>query len=645
MAAIDYIKTAPVGSVQITDPFFSRYTGMVESTIIPYQWRMINDDEKSGIIHNFRVAAGEIEGEHLGMVFQDEGLAKWLESAAYSLAHHRNPEIEAWADRAIELIEKAQWADGYVYTYFQLVEPELAFHNLLESHELLCLGNILEAGIAYRRATGKDRLLQVAIRLADCICANFGPDSPHPELVPGHPGIEFVLIKFYRETGYERYLKLAEHFINIRGTDPQALEKQHKKEWPLPNIFPAWDSFADHKYMQIHQPVREQRTAEGHAVRAGYLYCGMADLYMETGDESLLRACETLYEDITRRRMYITGGVGSAECGERFTLDYDLPNDTMYNESCASVALALFCRRMFQITGDGKYLDTAEQALYNTVAASVALDGQHFFYVNPLEVWPEASADSPARRHVKPVRQDWYRVACCPQNTLRTLAGLDEYVWYVRGDTVYTGLYLAGSARLEAEGQAFGLRCDTRYPFGDSIRYTFEDDADCRLALRVPGWSRGFRVTVNGREAAPEIRLGMAYLPGPWKAGDTVEIGIDMPAQLVRANPRVRADVFKAALVKGPLVYCLEEADNGKNLPAIQVRADAPIREVYEPELLGGTLTLRLPGRRLTEAGWEDGALYRAAAPVWEDVELRAIPYCLWNNRGPGEMAVWLPTV
>ena len=642
MGAIHYIRTVDVGSVQIKDLFLSRYTDMVESTIIPYQWRMINDDRKSGIIHNFRVAAGEIEGKHIGYVFQDEGLPKWLESAAYALAHHRNSEIEAWADRAIDLIAGAQQEDGYVFTYFQIEHPDKAFHNLLESHELVCLGNILEAGIAYRHATGKDKLLRVAIRLADCLCRNFGPDSPNPELVPGHPGIEFCLIKLYRETGCDRYLKLARHFIDTRGTNPKALEQQHDREWDLPNIFPTWHSFADYTYMQIHKPVREQDTAEGHTVRATYLYSGMADLYMETGDKSLLRACERIYNDLAGRRMYITGGVGSSECGERFTLDYDLPNDTVYNESCGSVGLALFCRRMFQATGDGKYLDTAERAIYNTVTGSIGLDGEHFFYVNPLEVWPAADKFNPSRRHVKTVRQDWYQVACCPQNTLRTLAGLDEYVWYVRDDTVYAGLYLGSRTNITVSGQAVSLHCETEYPFGNTIHYTLENDAQFTLALRRPGWSESFTVKVNGNEVAPDIRKGMAYLPGPWKAGDTVDISIGMPARLVSAPPKVRADAFKAALVKGPLVYCFEETDNGENLSAIQVSVNAPVEEVYEPDLLGGTLTLRLPGRRLTDRQWNETDLFKPLAPVFEELSLRAIPYCLWNNRGEGEMAVWI---
>lgn len=642
MAAIHYIRTIDVGSVHVRDPFLSRYTDMVESVIIPYQWRMINDDQKSGIIHNFRVAAGKIEGRHIGYVFQDEGLPKWLESAAYTLAHHRNPEIEAWADYAIDLIAEAQREDGYVQTYFQIEHPEMAFHNLLESHELVCLGNILEAGIAYKHATGKDKLLQAAIRLADCLCRNFGPDSPNSELVPGHPGVEFCLIKLYRETGNERYLKLAKHFIDARGTNPKALEEQHDREWNLPNIFPTWNSFANYTYMQIHKPVREQDTAEGHTVRATYLYSGMADVYMETGDESLLRACEAIHSDLAGRRMYITGGVGSSECGERFTLDYDLPNDTVYNESCGSVGLALFSRRMFQATGDGKYLDTAERAIYNTVTGSVALDGEHFFYVNPLEVWPDADKDNPSRRHVKTVRQDWYQVACCPQNILRTLAGLDEYVYYVRDDTVYTGLYLGSEANLAVNGQKVHLRCETEYPFRNKIRYTLGNDAQFTLALRRPGWSRSFTVKINGKEVSPDIRKGMAWLHGPWKSGDSVEITIGMPAMLVSAPPKVRADAFKAALVKGPLVYCLEETDNGKNLAAIQVSADAPIEEVYEPKLLGGTLTLRLPGRRLADGQWNDTDLYRPVAPDFEEVSLRAIPYCLWNNRGEGEMTVWM---
>lgn len=637
-----FISTIPVGSVEIQDPFLSRYIGMVEDKIIPYQWQMLNNDEKSGIIHDFRVAAGEIEGKHIGMVFQDEGLPKWLQAAAYSLAHHPNEKIEEWADYAIDLMARAQQDDGYLLTYFILQHPDKRFKNLLESHELLCLGNILEAGVTYYEATGKRKLLDVAIKLGDHLCDCFGPDSSNPGLVPGHPGIEFALIRLYRATGSQKYLALAKHFIDTRGTDPEVLERQHREEWRLESIFPQWFSFADHTYMQIHKPVREQTTAEGHAVRATYLYSGMADLYMETGDESLLKACETLYDNLIGKRMYITGGIGSADCGERFTTDYDLPNDTNYAESCASIGLALFCRRMFQCTGDAKYLDTAERALYNTVTGGVSLDGEHFFYVNPLEVWPEATKLNPTKRHVKPVRQDWYQVACCPQNILRTLAGFDEYIYYVKDDIIYTGLFVGGSAKLSVNGKTIELQVETKYPFSNRVCIRVNSTETFALAVRKPGWSKSVSLLLNGQEIHADENKGMFFVRRDWKSGDTLELVMEMPAVIVAAHPQVRANAGKCAVVKGPLVYCLEEIDNGSNLNAISISPDTKIEEIYEPDLLGGTLTLHFKGSRTLETNWNGNELYKPYQADTEQVKLKAIPYCMWNNRGTGEMLVWM---
>ena len=644
MGKIDYIHTVQPGTGGIDDPFLNRYVLMSGDRMIPYQWSMLNNDDKSGIIHDFRVAAGEIEGEHIGMVFQDEGLFKWLESAAYYVADHPDSPVRSWAQRAIDLAERAQQENGYLLTWFQLKAPDKEFCNLLESHELVCMGNVLEAGIAWYHATGKRQLLDVAIKLADHLCEHFMHDGPAGDLVPGHPGIEFCLVKLYRETGQEKYLKLAQHFLDRRGTDPEVLEKQHEREWDRPPIFPTWNTFADHTYMQIHAPVRQQTTAEGHAVRASYLYAGMADVYMETGDRELFAACETIWKNLTGKRMYITGGVGSSECGERYTGDYDLPNDTVYAESCASVALALFSRRMFQCTGDGKYLDIAEQAIYNTVLGSVSLDGERYFYVNPLEVWPDACEKNPSKRHVRPVRQGWYQVACCPQNTLRTLAGIREYIYYTKGDTLYVGMYVGGDAQISLRDRKIALHVQTGYPFESTVDIRTDSQGAYTLALRDPGWSEETDVFLNGSRVEDCVReKGMIYIQRRWQKGDTVTLKLDMPARFMVSHPRIRANSGRVCLMKGPLVYCFEEADNGTNLSSLRLNPDAAVAEVYEPDLLGGTLTLSVSGLRIMEEGWDEETLYRPFRVTARKQELKAIPYCLWNNRGQGEMIVWVP--
>ena len=647
MGKIDYIHTVQPGTGGIDDAFLNRYIGIVGSKMIPYQWRMINDDEKSGIIHDFRVAAGEIEGKHFGMVFQDEGLFKWLEAAAYNLSDHPDTPIREWADEAVRLAQKAQQENGYLLTWFMLNCPDKEFKNLLESHELVCMGNILEAGVALQQAMGDERLLNVARRLADFLCDHFCGDGPDAMLVPGHPGIEFCLVKLYRATGEERYLDLARHFLDVRGLDPEVLEKQHEAEWDRPGIFPSWKSFADHTYMQIHAPVRRQTTAEGHGVRAAYLYSGMADVYMETGDETLFQACETIWRNMTGKRMYITGGIGSSECGERFTGDYDLPNDTVYAESCASVGLALFSRRMFQCTGDGKYLDEAERAIYNTVLGSVALDGEHYFYVNPLEVWPYADRKNPSKRHVKPIRQGWYQVACCPQNTLRTLAGLREYMYFTKGDTLYIGLFAGGDAGIMLNGKEITFRTETAYPFDSRVNIRMDSPGTFTLALRDPGWSGNTRVFLNKEEIGENIcrEKGFIYITRNWQAGDMVTLELDMPPRIMVSHPRVRANAGKICLMKGPLVYCFEEADNNDNLSSLSIAPDATVTEKYEESLLGGTLTLKVRGTKTLEESWGEDELYRPYNVKREERELTAIPYCLWNNRGEGEMTVWVNSI
>lgn len=386
------LQSLPLGDIRIEDAFWGKYIRLVKDVILPYQWETLNDNvpdaEPSHCIKNFRIAAGEEKGTFQGAVFQDTDVAKWLEAAAFTLASGgRDEMLESLADETIKLIGKAQCPDGYLNTYYTIQEPDRRWSNLKEGHELYTAGHMIEAAVAYYEATGKDAFLKIVSRFADVICEKFGPDEGQCHGYPGHPEVELALVKLYRATGEKRYLEVSKYFVEQRGVGENYFFQEEKGE-KYRQIFPEFKDYSP-AYSQSHLPVREQKTAEGHAVRAVYLYCAMADLAYEYRDESLLDACRTLWDNMVKKRMFITGGIGSSGLLERFTTDYDLPNDCNYSESCASIGLALFGRRMAEITGEAKYMDVAETALYNTVLAGIAMDGRSFFYVNPLEVWPD----------------------------------------------------------------------------------------------------------------------------------------------------------------------------------------------------------------------------------------------------------------
>ena len=416
MEKLQKATAVPLKNVSIHDTFWSRYTQLVRDVVLPYQWEVLNDRvpdaELSHAVKNFRIAAGDEEGEFYGFVFQDTDIAKWLETVAYSLSISPDPELERTADEMIDLIARAQQPDGYLNTYYTIKAPELRWTNLREAHELYTAGHFIEAAVAYYEATGKRKLLDVLCRLADYIDATFGPE---PEKLPGYPGhqeIELALIKLYHTTGESRYLRLSQYFLEERGKEPFYFDIEAEKRGQT-TIFREFRQF-ERNYAQAHVPVRQQTTAEGHSVRAVYMYSAMADVARETCDAELFEACKRLWHNITTRRMYITGGIGSTSIGEAFTFDHDLPNDTMYTETCASIGLMMFAQRMLLIEEDRRYADVMEQALYNNLLSGMSQDGTCYFYVNPLEVWPEASEKSPIKKHVKTVRQKWYACACCP---------------------------------------------------------------------------------------------------------------------------------------------------------------------------------------------------------------------------------------
>lgn len=639
------IQPATPGQLKVDDGFWSRYVRLVPGEIIPYQWEMMNDRIpngcESGCVHNLRVAAGLETGDFIGMPFQDSDLAKWLEAVAFSLENNPDPALEQAADEVIEVVAAAQDADGYLDTCFTLKYPHKRWANLLEGHEMYVVGHFMEAAVAYHAATGKRRLLDVVCRTADLIASLFGPGGSDTGY-PGHPELELALYKLYQVTGKPEYLATAKHMLDLRGEDPELLERRRRELWGETFIFPETAKF-DRKYMQTHLPLRQQQMAEGHAVRALYLYAAMADIAWETGDGALMETCKTLYSNIVGRRMYLTGSVGSAAGGERFTTDYDLPNHSAYTESCASVALAMFCQRMYRYTGQAKYLDTMESALYNTVAAGISLDGKRFFYVNPLEVWPQAAEHNTDLTHVKTTRQEWFACACCPPNIARTLASLGQYAYFASENTVHIALFVGGEATLQLGEGSVCLRCETRYPFENTVQYEIKTGGRFALAIRQPVWCGGMALQLNDQPITAQQCQGMLLLEREWAAGDRLTLELDMPPRFVAANPLVRVDAGRVALCKGPLVYCLEECDNKSNLAALVADPTATIREVYDPAWGDGTLTLEFGAARQQVNDWGDDELYRPwRQPVYKPVKLRAIPYPFWNNRGRGEMLVWM---
>lgn len=511
---------------------------------------------------------------------------------------------------------------------------------MCEGHELYTAGHLMEAAVAYYEGTGKRKFLDCMCRFADLIVETFGNGEGQIPGYPGHEEVEIGLIKLYRATGERKYLDQAKYFVDARGVG----ENYFLKEMRRPDYKLIFPEFADYtpEYSQSHLPVRQQTTAEGHAVRAVYLYCAMADLAEAYGDEELKKACTTLWNNIVEKRMYLTGGIGSSGILERFTTDYDLPNEYNYSESCASIGLALFGLRMNQITGESRYMDVVERALYNTVLAGIALDGKSFFYVNPLEVWPAACMQGTSKQHVKPVRQKWFGVACCPPNIARTLASLGQYIYGVDREKkeLYVNLFVSNECEAAFGDETVHVKLDTRFPAEASFRVEISEvpQGGITILLRVPDYAENYTVFVDG------IPAGEKTVKGYWKVelqkDAVITAAFETPAHYVYANPQVRADAGKAAIVRGPLVYCLEECDNGANLPALWADTEAALTE-SKSELFGGCVVVRGRGKRIREESWQ-GGLYSARRPEMEETEFTAVPYAFWNNRGMGEMLVWM---
>ena len=563
--------------IRVTDPLFSHYADMVAKKMIPVQWEILNGKQGQSrcfCIDNFRIAGGTLQGEHRGVVFGDTDAYKWLEAVAYC-ANNGETEYIPQADELIEIIGQAQQPDGYLNTYFTVCHPELRWKNLTEGHELYSAGHLIEAAVAYYNATGKRRLLDIAARFADLICETFGDGEGQLSGYPGHQEIELALVKLWRVTGEERYLKTARFFIDCRGRTPNYLlremnDPQHKL------IFPELRSY-DPSYSQSHVRPVEQKTMEGHAVRAMYQCSAMADLADIQQDEALRNACQTLWDNVTKRRMYITGGIGSSGLLERFTVDYDLPNDRMYCESCASIGLMMFGQRMAAMFHDASYYETVERALCNTVLGGVSAAGDRYFYVNPLEVWPANCKDHTSIEYLKPVRQPWFEVACCPANIARTLASLGQYIYAVDERSIYVNL-LIGST-IETTLRDTDVRIEQRSGLmnGGALELDVRSSGTHPIVvrLRLPKWIEAPVFRLNGEEIQPAVENGYAVLAVNCAGEHHFTLSGSVPVHRCAANLCVRADVGRVALQKGPFVYCFEQQDNGENLAALRMAPDA----------------------------------------------------------------------
>lgn len=623
------LDPVPLDMVSVKGGFWDERLRMNREVTLPVEYRQC---KKTGRIDAWRMKKNSPRPH----VFWDSDVAKWIEAAAYSLTTHPDRRLEKRVDAVINLMAAAQHKDGYLNLYHTVVEPGKRWTNLRDQHELYCAGHLMEAAVAYAEATGKQKLLDVMCRYADHIDLVFGRRKGQKRGYPGHEEIELALVKLYRATGVQRYLSLAKYFIDERGRSPnyfdiEARARNDELTEYYSRIF---------KYFQADVPVREQSTADGHAVRACYLYAGMADVAAETEDHELLKTCRKLWRSIVGRRMYIHGGIGSTRFSERFTFDYDLPNEEAYAETCAAIALVFFAHRMLQIDVDGCYADTIERALYNVIISGVSLDGKRFFYDNYLASHPGVHEFTGQK---SPLRQEWFGCACCPPNLARLLASLGQYVYSTAksGKTLYVHQYVNSQAKVTIGGQAVSVRLATRYPWEEKVVLSVNPDGSGAfgIALRIPGWCKGARLSVNGKRQKLVVRKGYATVRREWHRGDKVELTLPMPVERIEAHPCVRHDAGRIALQRGPVLYCLEETDNGKDLSDIMlpprsrlvVRRD---RQLGVPVVVGKAV-------RRSDAGWQ-AHLYRSEASRKVSCRIKAVPYYMWANRGLGEMLVWI---
>lgn len=584
------IEQIDFSHVKINDNFWSPRLSKHVSATLPVCIDQI--ENQTGRIRNFENAA-KGEGEHSGIFFDDSDVYKALEGMAYSLINNPDPELEKKADEWIDKFAAAQQPDGYINTFYTLTGLDKRWTNM-DKHEMYCAGHMIEAGVAYYQATGKRKLLDVCIRMTDHMMSQFGPGKRH--WVPGHEEIELALVKLYQTTQEQKYLDFAYWLLEERGHGHGTMGDEGK-----------WDPV----YYQDIVPVRQLTDISGHAVRCIYLYCGMADVAALKNDTGYIAAMDRLWDDVVHRNMYITGGIGSSRDNEGFTEDYDLPNLDAYCETCASVGMVLWNQRMNQLTGDSKYIDVLERSLYNGALAGISLGGDRFFYVNPLE--------SKGDHH----RQEWYGCACCPSQLSRFLPSIGNYIYASSDDALWVNLYIGNTGQIRIGETDILLTQETDYPWDGSVKLTISTSQplEKEIRLRIPDWCKTYDLSINGKRINVPKEKGYAVIKD-WKSQDVIALDMDMPVEIVAADPHVKENFDKRAIQRGPLVYCMEEIDNPVYFDQIQLSPSTTFQTAFASDILNGIKTIKTNGRAQSAT---------------------FIPYYAWDNRKAGKMRVWIP--
>lgn len=584
------IEQIDFSHVKINDNFWSPRLSKHVSATLPVCIDQI--ENQTGRIRNFENAA-KGEGEHSGIFFDDSDVYKALEGMAYSLINNPDPELEKKADEWIDKFAAAQQPDGYINTFYTLTGLDKRWTNM-DKHEMYCAGHMIEAGVAYYQATGKSKLLDVCIRMTDHMMSQFGPGKRH--WVPGHEEIELALVKLYQTTQEQKYLDFAYWLLEERGHGHGTMGDEGK-----------WDPV----YYQDIVPVRRLTDISGHAVRCMYLYCGMADVAALKNDTGYIAAIDRLWDDVVHRNMYITGGIGSSRDNEGFTEDYDLPNLDAYCETCASVGMVLWNQRMNQLTGDSKYIDVLERSLYNGALAGISLGGDRFFYVNPLE--------SKGDHH----RQEWYGCACCPSQLSRFLPSIGNYIYASSDDALWVNLYIGNTGQIRIGETDILLTQETDYPWDGSVKLTISTSQplEKEIRLRIPNWCKTYDLSINGKRINVSEEKGYAVIKD-WKSQDVIALDMDMPVEIVAADPHVKENFGKRAIQRGPLVYCMEEIDNPEYFDQIQLSPSTTFQTAFVSDILNGIKTIKTNGRAQSAT---------------------FIPYYAWDNRKAGKMRVWIP--
>ena len=628
------LEPVPFTNVTFDDVFWAQRIEVNRTVTIPHIYRQC---EATGRISAFDLNFKRPVPSPIVLIFGDSDPAKWVEAASYSLATHPDPALETLVYQLADKVIHAQQSDGYLNTHFIVAQPEMRWRNLRDWHELYCAGHLIEGAVAHYQATGQRKLLDALCRYADHIDATFGRERDKRRGYCGHPEIELALVKLYHATHNQRYLELATYLIDERGAQPHYFDIEAWGRGDDPADF--WPK--TYEYCQAHAPVREQTKVVGHAARAMYLFSAVADLAHEKDDTTLLETCERLWNNLVTKRMYLTGGIGPSYRNEGFTQDYDLPDETAYAETCATIGLILWNHRLLQFSGESKYADVIERGLYDGFLSGVSLDGARFFYENPL-----ASAGG---HH----RQSWFECPCCPPNLARTLASLGRYLYSTGANDVWVHLYAQGIVKLQVNGRDVSLRQVTRYPWDGDVRFEIgvANPQTFTLRLRVPGWCEQWDLRINDAPVTNPKPQANGYLPiqREWHPGDVVRYRMEMPIQTVWAHPAVRYLQGRMAMQRGPIVYCLEGVDHGGIiLDRIAIDPGQVLSNEFgiehQDNLLGGISLLRGKASVVDESGWE-GTLYRHREPSSKYMDISAIPYYAWDNRAPGEMRVWVRAI